>query len=120
MFDVIGPININVGNYPTSLTGLTLFITNIVRFAFLIAGIWAFFNFILAGYDFLGSNGDPKKITSATQRIWVSIIGLVLIVGSFILAAIIGYLIFGDPLFILKPNIYVQTLSPVPPVPTGP
>ena len=108
MFQIIGPIEVPVGNYPTTLTGLTLFATNVIRFAFLIAGIWAFLNFIIAGYDFLGSNGDPKKISMATQRIWVSIVGLVVIVASFILAAIIGFLVFGDPLFILKPNIYVQ------------
>jgi hypothetical protein len=70
-----------------------------------IAGIYALFNFILAGYAFLSAGDDPKQIQSAWAKIYQSIIGLVFAAGSLVLAAIFGQLIFNDPLFIIKPSI---------------
>lgn len=103
LFGTVAP---PITGYPTDPSGLTILVTNILRLAFLGAGIWAFFNFIVAGYSFMSASGDPKKITAAWEKIWQSIIGLVVIVGSFILAAVVGWLIFGDPLFILRPRIF--------------
>ncbi len=103
LFGTIAP---PITAYPPCIEGLTMLAVNILRLAFLIAGIWAFLNFIVAGYTFLSASGDPKKITQAWEKIWVSIVGLVIIVASFILAAIVGFLLFGDPLFILRPKIY--------------
>lgn len=103
---LFGTIEPPISGYPADPSGLTSLVTNLLRIAFLAAGIWAFLNFIIAGYGFLSASGDPKKITSAWEKIWQSIIGLVIIVASFILAGVVGWLIFGDPLFILKPTIY--------------
>lgn len=103
LFGTIAP---PITGYPADVSGLTVFFTNILRLAFLIAGIWAFLNFILAGYSFLSASGDPKKITAAWEKIWLSVVGLIIIVGSFVLAAIVGFLVFGDPLYILRPQIY--------------
>jgi len=71
-----------------------------------VAGIYAFFNIIIAGYGFLGAGGDAKKIQQAWDKIWQSALGLVIVAGSFVLAAILGWLIFKDPTAILKPKIY--------------
>lgn len=103
LFGTIAP---PISGYPADIGGLTSFLTNILRLVFLAAGIWAFINFILAGYSFLSASGDPKKIAASWEKIWFTVIGLVIIVGSFILTAIVGFLVFGDPLFILKPRIY--------------
>ena len=86
--------------------GLIGFLNNIIRILIVIGGLWAFLNIILAGYGFLGGGSDPKKVAESWQKIWQSLIGLLFIVGSFVLAAIIGFLLFGDPTAILKPNIY--------------
>ncbi len=86
--------------------GLVSFLNNIVRLLIVIAGLFAFFNLILAGYDFLSAGDDPKKMAGAWQKIWVSMMGLLFILGSFVLAAIFGYLLFGDPAAILAPKIY--------------
>lgn len=79
---------------------------NILRIAFSIAGLWAFLNIIIAGFQFISAGGDPKAIQSAMGRIWQSLIGLIIIVGSFVLAAIIGFLVFGDVGYILRPAIF--------------
>lgn len=70
-----------------------------------IAGIYALFNFMLAGYAFLGAGDDPKKIQSAWAKIYQSIVGLVFAAGSLLLAVIIGILLFGDGTALLSPVI---------------
>lgn len=86
--------------------GLLLFLTNMLRLVFVIAGIYAFLNLIIAGYTYLGAGGDAKKTEEAWNRIWQSLLGLIIIVGSFAMAALFGYIIFGDAGFILNPTIY--------------
>lgn len=92
--------------------GLVPFLNNIVRLLIVIGGIWAFINLILAGYAFLGAGDDPKKITAAWAKIWQSMLGLFFILGSFVLAAIFGYLLFGHPGAILRPKIYGPGVVP--------
>lgn len=86
--------------------GLIRFFNNLVRLLFVIGGLWAFLNLVLAGYGFLGAGEDPKKMAAAWAKIWQSIMGLLFMLGSFVLAAIFSYLLFGNPLTILNPKIY--------------
>ena len=73
----------------------------------LLGGLYALFNFLLAGYAFLSAGDNPKGVEQAWAKIYQSIIGLVFLVGSFILAAIIGILIFGRPDALLNPVLTV-------------
>ncbi len=86
--------------------GLILFLTNILRLVFVVAGMFAFINLILAGFQFMGAGGDSKAVEKAWGKIWQSLMGLILVVGSFALAALFGYLLFGDAGYILNPKIY--------------
>jgi len=69
------------------------------------AGVYALFNFIMAGYAFMSAGDDPKKVAGAWSKIWQTALGLALAAGAFVLAALFGELIFGDATFILKPII---------------
>lgn len=86
--------------------GLGGLITNGLRLFFVVAGILAFFNFVIAGFQYMMAGGDSKALQAAWDKIWYSLLGLILMVGAFALAAVFGYLIFGDPAFMLKPQIY--------------
>lgn len=88
--------------------GLILLLNNLIKFVIVLAGLYTFWNLIAAGYGFLSAGGEAKNITKAWEKIWQSLIGLLIVAGSFILAAIFGYLIFGaDKAFILiRPEIY--------------
>lgn len=86
--------------------GLILFLTNILRLVFVVAGMFAFINLILAGFQFMSAGGDSKAIEKAWGKIWQSFMGLILVVGSFALAALFGYLLFGDAGYILSPQIF--------------
>jgi hypothetical protein len=69
------------------------------------AGIYALFNFVLAGYSFMSAGGDPGKIANAWAKIWQTAVGLALVAGTLVIAAIFGELIFDDPTFFITPSI---------------
>lgn len=94
-----------VARYDIGPGGLINFLNVVLRLIFVIAGLFAFFNFIIAGFQFISAGGDPKAINNAWNKIWQSLLGLLIIVGSFVLAAIFGWLIYGDPTAILQPKI---------------
>lgn len=109
--DVVGTItNPLPGAYKnvagTGNTGAIFFLSNILRLVFVVAGIWAFINFIIAGFQYMTAGGDSKALTAAWGRIWQTLVGLIFIIGSFALAALVGQLFFGDPNAILSPTIY--------------
>lgn len=69
------------------------------------AGVYALFNLVLAGYSFMSAGEDSKKVSAAWAQIYQTIIGLAFAAGSFVIAAIIGFLIFGDSSFLFKPTL---------------
>ncbi len=69
------------------------------------AGLYALFNFIMAGYSFLSAGDDTKKISGAWAMIWQTALGLAVAAGAFVLAAIFGKLLFNDFGFLLNPQI---------------
>ncbi len=69
------------------------------------AGIYALFNLVLAGYAFMSAGDDSKKVSGAWSQISQTMIGLAFSAGAFVLAAILGQLLFGNPLFLLQPVI---------------
>jgi len=70
-----------------------------------IAGVYALFNLIFAGYAFMSAGDDAKKVAGAWAKIWQSLWGLAIAAGAFVLAAIFGQLIFRQWDFILNPQI---------------
>jgi hypothetical protein len=108
--DIIGtvtnPLPAPYKNLTGGNGGFILFFSNILRLVFVVAGVFAFINFIVAGFQYMSAGGDAKALTSAWDRILQSLIGLIFIVGSFAIAALIGQLVFGDAGFILNPKIY--------------
>lgn len=95
-----------VDRYPSGPGGLIVFLNNIIKLMIVGAGLFALFNFVIAGYGFLSAGGDSQKINQAWGKIWQSLIGLLIAAGSFVLAAVFGKLIFGDWGTIVNPKIY--------------
>lgn len=93
-------------SYGGAVPGLVTFMSNLVKLIIVIGGLYAFLNLVLAGFGFISAGGDAKKIADAWGKIWQSLIGLLIMAGSFILAAIFGWLLFQNPAFILSPQIY--------------
>ncbi len=85
--------------------GLIVFISNIIRVATIVAGVWVLFNFILAGYTFITSQGDTNATNKVKDQITTSIQGLIIIVAAYTLIALISYFLFNDATYILSPTI---------------
>lgn len=103
---VPNPLSSSYGDVTNPQGGLVGLLSNILRLIFVGAGIYALFNLVVAGFQYMQAGGDTKVLTAAWNRIWQTLLGLVIIVGSFALAALFGYLIFGDAGYILNPVIY--------------
>lgn len=86
--------------------GLITFFNNVLKIITIIAGLVGVFNLITAGLDFITSGGETEKINKAWNKIWQSLWGLIVIAASFTIAAILGWLLFGDASIIIKPKIY--------------
>ena len=87
------------------VTALVLFLSNILKIVIYAAGLFALINLLVSGIQYLGSSGNPEMIKQASAKIWMSILGLVIIASSFILAAIVGQVFFGDAALFIKPVI---------------
>lgn len=88
--------------------GLILILNSLVKFVIVLAGLYTFWNLIAAGFMFMSAGGDSKAIGKAWDKIWQSLIGLLLVAGSFVLAIIFGYLIFGpqNAMILIQPQIF--------------
>ena len=108
MFQIFGTISPPPGadKYGSVFFGLVPFLNNILRLIFVVAGLYGLFNLIIAGFGFMTAGGDAKMIEKSWNRIWQSLVGLIIVVCSFVLAAIFGYILFGDASSILNPKIY--------------
>lgn len=84
-------------------------IGQIIQFAIYLlisgAGLYALFNIIFAGYSFFSAGDDSKKVSSAWAQIYQTILGIAVVAGSFVIAALIGKVLFNDSLFLLRPRL---------------
>jgi len=86
--------------------GLANFISNILKLLIVLAGVYAVFNFVLAGYAFMSAGDDPKKMAGAWAKIYQTLLGLVFAAGAFVIASLAGSLIFKDPNALLQLKIF--------------
>lgn len=85
--------------------GLFVLLNNIMKLMIAGAGIFALFNFIIAGYQFISAGGNTEKINEAWNKIWQSMLGILIAAGSFTIAGVLGKLVFGDWTAIISPEI---------------
>ncbi len=83
--------------------GIFILISDILKLAGYIAGLFFLIQMILAGYGYISANGDPKKTEAAWNKIWQSLIGIIIVASAFIIASVVGYFLHID---ILNPTLY--------------
>jgi len=94
------------GDVNTAGGGLVGLISNLLKFAFIAAGIYVLINIVSAGIMFISAGENPDTVKEAWDKIILSLIGLAIMAGAFVIVAIISYVLFGDPMVILSPTIY--------------
>ena len=95
-----------VSSYGGGIDNLRTFISVLVNTLIIIAGVYAFFNFIFAGYSFLSAGGNPEKVANAWSKIWLSMVGLLIAAGSFVIAGLLGLILFKDFNALLQLKIF--------------
>lgn len=109
--DIFGTINApkGVAEYNdqagSQVGGLMIFFSNIIKISAVFAGIWVMINFILAGWIYITSSGDSNAASKVSSKLNMSLIGIMLIVGAYTIAALIGLIIFGDVNYIINPTL---------------
>jgi len=102
--DILAPPGIKAYGSQGS-AGLIILLNNIVRLAIFAGALISLINVIVSGIEYVGSAGNPDIIKKASSRIWISLLGLIIIAASIVLAAVIGLIFFNDPQAILSPTI---------------
>lgn len=93
------------GGYGNVDTGLPSFVTNLITIVFISGGLYVFFNLMFAGFTYITSAGDTKKIETALYSINMSLLGLVIMVGAAVITGVVSFLLFGSTTAILSPKI---------------
>lgn len=87
--------------------GLIGLVNNLLGLITSIAGILVIVNLISAGYLYLSSNGEAGKITAAGNKILQTSIGIGLVAITYVIAGIIGKILYNDPTTLLQPILSV-------------
>lgn len=94
-------LQINTNSSPVTIEGPLQNVDNLgdlvnllMSFLLPIAGVILFFILIWGGYDILLSRGESEKLQIGKNKITAAIIGIVLLVLSYLLTRIFGY-VFG-------------------------
>lgn len=87
------------------VAGIILFFSNLLKVIVYSAGIFALINLLISAIQYVGSSGNPENLKTASSRIWLSFLGLVIVAGSLVISAILGFIFFGNSTFFLEPII---------------
>jgi hypothetical protein len=85
--------------------GVIFFISRVLNFANIIAGILVMLNFVFAGFLYITGAGNASNMSKINQRLLWSIVGILVIVASYTLAAIFGLIFFNNATFIITPTL---------------
>lgn len=107
---VIDPAGINPGASPAST--LESLISNIIGFLSLVGIIFFVFQIIFAGYAFLSSQGDEKKLQVARDRLTNGILGITIVIIALGAGALIAFIMGIDTSTIFNLNSIINRLSP--------
>ena len=104
----------NVAAYSADTAGLIRLLSNVLKISVVAAGVFGLINLVPAGIQWAGAAGNPEIIKQASSRIWMSLLGLIIVAGAFVLAGVIGLLFFGSATAIINPVIFGPTVPPTP------
>ena len=78
-------------NNPATLGCFNILLPNIIRSAFIFVGSVTVIMIIMAGIKFIMSGGDNKQIDSARKTLTYAIIGLSIVVFSYLIINLVAY-----------------------------
>ncbi|MCB9801829.1 MAG: hypothetical protein H6774_01950 [Pseudomonadales bacterium] len=85
--------------------GIINFASLAIRALTIVSGIFIMFNIIRAGWYYLMAWDNTEATGKVKELLTYSVIGLGVIATAYTIAALIGLIMFGDPTFILNPQL---------------
>lgn len=67
----------------------SLFSKDLLNLVFVIVGLLFFASLVMAGWEYMMSSGDPKKVASATTRFTNSLLGLIMSFVAYLVVKIV-------------------------------
>jgi hypothetical protein len=101
-------ISANLGGSPTAAASGSTFVTYFVylwRVIIFVGGITVIIFYLQAAIDWVSSAGDKGKVEKAREKMTNATIGLIILIGSFLLISFIGSAIGYDLLNPILPKI---------------
>lgn len=77
------------GNEVATLSCIPAIFSNLLTALLMLVGTFALFLFMFAGYKYMNTAGDPKKLEGARSTLTYGILGLLLVLFSFLIIQII-------------------------------
>ena len=93
----------SAGQYGVGGLGIAKFIASIISVTYIVAGLAFFAFFAMGGLKYITAGGDVKQTQEATKQITNAIMGLVIVVASYGITSVLGYILFGATLNIFAP-----------------
>lgn len=101
----------NLGSKPaaaeTGDTFLAYFIT-LWKALITVGALIVIVMFLWGAIEWISAGGDAGKVSKARDKITQSVIGLIILVGSFVIIGFVGQLFFGDSFDILNLTLPTQ------------
>lgn len=99
----LGPFGIGSFTGTSAMTKLTGAISAIIGFLTIVAAIWFLIQVLLGGISWITAGGDKAKLTEAREKITNAFIGLIIVVASWAVLALVGQ--FFGWTTILSPDV---------------
>lgn len=120
-----GRLNTDTTAASTGITFVSYFIT-IWQALITVGGLLVIIYFLWGAIEWITAGGDSGKVGKARDKITQAVIGLVLLVGSFVIIAFLGGLFFGRDFDLFRMTFPTPDtarpaggLPPLPPIPNG-
>ncbi len=98
-----------VGGIAEGDIGILFFASRLISVLTIFAGLWTFFNVLIAGYTYVTSSGNAQSHTLVRDKLTMSFLGIILIVTVYTMAGLVGLMFFGDAAYLLNPTIQGPT-----------
>lgn len=88
-------------------TKLNQVLGSIIGFLIIVAALWFFIQFIIAGITWISAGGDKSRTEEAQKKITNAVIGITVVVAAWVIVGLIGQLLGLD---ILNPGSLLKNL----------
>lgn len=92
------------------LIALTKLVSLMIGIITISAGLYFLFQFLIGGFQWLGSSGDKTRLQSAQDRLTHSLIGMIVVVAAYAIVSIIGGLL-GLDILLKNPCTIIEQLG---------